>query len=97
MTEIETNKPLSYVVGHVPMLRFVDLKIFQSKSNKNSIILIRSCELASKTRQVLNRFKTEVKKLVCHPPNGYGLLAATKKQKVFWPTPIGFFVLLLLL
>ena len=33
--------------GHVPTLRFVGVKIFRSKSNQNSLILIRSCELAS--------------------------------------------------
>ena len=33
--------------GHVPMLRFVSVNFFQSNSNLISVILIRSCELAS--------------------------------------------------
>ena len=32
--------------GHVQALRFVSVNIFQSKSNQNLVILIRSCELA---------------------------------------------------
>ena len=33
--------------GHVPTLRFVGVKIFRSKSNRNLVILIRSSELDS--------------------------------------------------
>ena len=34
--------------SHVPTLRFVGVNIFWSYSNQNSIILIRSCELATR-------------------------------------------------
>ena len=33
--------------GHVPKLTFIVVNIFRSYSNRNLVILIRSCELAS--------------------------------------------------
>ena len=44
--------------GHIPTLKFVGVKIFQSKSNPNLVVLNRSSELASfKTLKIMTGFK----------------------------------------
>ena len=39
--------------GQVPMLKFVGVNIFRSKSNRNLVILIWSCELGVGVQNVL--------------------------------------------
>ena len=60
--------------GHFPMLRFVGVKIFQSKSKPNSVILNWSCKLASKI------FQNGSNLILSHPQNADLFVCLTNKK-----------------